>query len=193
MPSQSLPDFDDLWDYSHPGQTEAKFRELLAHLQEDDPAFLELLTQIGRAQGLQQKFDHAHQTLDQVEQRLDLIPSRTKVRYLLERGRVFNSSGNTDTARSFFEEAFVLAKQLQEDFYSVDALHMLAIVAPPGQSLEGSSAAATWTICRPFCARRSTRRRSCERFSPPHAMPPATGFSFSICCPHERDRLPDTS
>jgi hypothetical protein len=32
-----------------------------------DPAYLELLTQIARAQGLQQKFDKAHQTLDQKE------------------------------------------------------------------------------------------------------------------------------
>ena len=67
MLSQNTPDFDALWDYSHPDQTEAKFRETLLNIPEDDPAFLELLTQIARAQGLQRKFDKAHQTLDQVE------------------------------------------------------------------------------------------------------------------------------
>lgn len=34
-----------------------------------------------------------------------------------------------------FERALDLAKQLHEDFYAVDALHMLAIVAPPEESL----------------------------------------------------------
>jgi hypothetical protein len=29
MPNQNLPDFDSLWDYSNPGETEMKFREVL--------------------------------------------------------------------------------------------------------------------------------------------------------------------
>ena len=135
MWSPNLPDFDALWDYAHPDQTEAKFREILIQFPEDDPDFLELLTQIARAQGLQHRFDHAHQTLDQVERRLRDAASRAKVRYLLERGRVLNSSGNTEEARPFFEQALELAKQLNEDFFAVDALHMLAILAPPEQSL----------------------------------------------------------
>jgi tetratricopeptide (TPR) repeat protein len=132
---QNLPDFDALWDYAHPDQTEIKFRETLAQIPEDDPAYLELLTQIARLQGLQHKFEEAHRTLDQVEGRLSKAVSRPNVRYLLERGRVFNSSGHPKGARPFFEQAFELAKQISEDFYSVDALHMLAIVAPPAQSL----------------------------------------------------------
>lgn len=136
MLSQSLPDFDALWDYSRPEQTELKFREVLLQIPEDDPALLELLTQIARAQGLQRKFEKAHQTLDQVERRLGSVASRPRVRYLLERGRVLNSSGDPDRARTFFNQALDLAVQLKEDFYSVDALHMLAIVAPPGRSLD---------------------------------------------------------
>jgi tetratricopeptide (TPR) repeat protein len=135
MSSPNLPDFDALWDYSHPDQTEARFCEILLQFPEDDPAFLELLTQIARAQGLQHKFDHAHQTLDQVERRLGEVASRQRVRYLLERGRVFNSSGNVEEARPLFEQALDLATRLSEDFYAVDALHMLAIIAPPAQSL----------------------------------------------------------
>jgi tetratricopeptide (TPR) repeat protein len=57
------------------------------------------------------------------------------VRYLLERGRAFNSSGKPEAARPLFERALQLAKQLNEDFYAVDALHMLAIVASPEESL----------------------------------------------------------
>jgi tetratricopeptide (TPR) repeat protein len=136
MPSQNIPDFDALWDYSRPDQTEAKFRETLLHIPEANPAFLELLTQIARAQGLQCKFEKAHQTLDQVEKRLGDSASRAKVRYLLERGRVFNSSAHPDKARLLFEQALELARQFSEDFYAVDAIHMLAIISPPDQSLD---------------------------------------------------------
>ncbi len=135
MFSANLPDFDSLWDDSQPGQTEARFRDLLLHVPEDDPAFLELLTQIARAQGLQHKFEKAHQTIDQVERRLGKVPSRSYVRYLLERGRVFNSSGDPEKARPFFEEALKVAQKISEDFYAVDAMHMLAIVASAEQSL----------------------------------------------------------
>lgn len=131
----SLPDFDALWDYDHPDRTEMKFREILLHIPEYEPDFLELLSQIARAQGLQRKIDHAHQTLNQVEKRLGSGPSRPRIRYLLERGRVFNSSGHPDRARPCFEQALDLAVQITEDFYAVDALHMLAIISEPEQSL----------------------------------------------------------
>jgi tetratricopeptide (TPR) repeat protein len=133
---QNQPDFDSLWDYSHPNQTETKFRELLPQFAENDPARLELLTQIARTQGLQGKFDEAHQTLDQIEMTLDKPPSRAKVRYLLERGRVFNSSDHADESHPLFEAALGMAKGLDEDFYAVDAIHMLAIIAPPASSLD---------------------------------------------------------
>lgn len=136
MSPQSLPDFDALWDYSDPGGTEEKFRAILLQFPEDDPAFLELLTQIARAQGLQHRFELAHQTLDQVERRLGEVPSRARIRYLLERGRIFNSSGKSDEARPFFEQAWKLTERLNEDFYAVDAIHMLAIVAPPDEGLQ---------------------------------------------------------
>lgn len=136
MPQQNLPDFDSLWDYSAPDKTETKFRELLPHFTENESARMELWTQIARTQGLQRKFDEAHQTLDEVEKLLAENPSRAKVRYCLERGRVFNSSNQTDKAKPFFEQALDLAKGLGEDFYAVDAVHMLAIIADsPASSL----------------------------------------------------------
>jgi len=136
MSSQNFFDFDSLWDYSNPQQTELKFREILIQIPEDNPAYLELLTQIARAQGLEHKFERAHHTLDQVERRLGSYPSRAKVRYFLERGRVLNTSGHPDEARPLFEQALDVAKKISEDFYAVDALHMLAIVAPPASSLD---------------------------------------------------------
>ena len=136
MSSQNFLNFDALWDYSDPHQTETRFREILLQIPENNPAYLELLTQIARSQGLQQKFERAHQTLDQVERRLGNYATRAKIRYYLERGRVFNSAGNPEEARPFFEQALDMAKDLAEDFYAVDALQMLAIVAPSASDLD---------------------------------------------------------
>lgn len=135
MSLPNSPDLDSLWDYSDPAQTEKRFREVLFQIPEEDPAFLELLTQIARAQGLQRKFKEARKTLNQVQRRLGKGASRARIRYLLERGRVLASSGRQDEARPFFEEAFEVSKELREDFYAVDALHMLAIIAPADESL----------------------------------------------------------
>jgi tetratricopeptide (TPR) repeat protein len=135
MSPQNLPDYDSLWDYSNPEQTETKFVELLTQFKEDEAARLELLTQIARAQGLQRKFDDAHRTLDEVERQLDEKASRVHLRYLLERGRVFNSSKQQEKAKPYFEQAFEEARRLDEDFYAVDAIHMLAILADPASAL----------------------------------------------------------
>ena len=128
-------DLGALWDFDHPDQTERKFRQILLQFREDDLAFLELLTQIARAQELQRKVAQAHRMLHQMERRLEEPPSRPEVRYLLERGRVYNSSGKPRVARPWFRQASKLAEHWKEDFYTVDALHMLAIVAAADQSL----------------------------------------------------------
>ena len=80
-----LPDFDSLWDYDHPDVTERKFRELLpAAVDSHDLSYLAmLLTQIARAEGLQRKFDDAHETLDRVEKVLLEVDNRAKVRICL--------------------------------------------------------------------------------------------------------------
>lgn len=127
-------DFDQLWDYDQPATTEEQFRQRLASASDDDDR-LQLLTQIARAQGLQRKFEQAHRTLDSVEAPLrDDLPV-ARIRYLLERGRVYNSSGAKEQARPLFMQALELAQANQEDFYAVDAAHMLAIVEPPDEQM----------------------------------------------------------
>src|SRR6267143_5710215 len=127
-----LPDFDSLWDYDHPGATERKFRELLPTALDslDLPYLSQLLTQIARTEGLQRKFQEAHKTLDRVQKGLEKTDEKTRVRYLLERGRVYNSSGKRDDARPMFLDALDLAVKAKEDFFAVDAAHMMAIVEP---------------------------------------------------------------
>jgi tetratricopeptide (TPR) repeat protein len=128
-------DFDTLWDYDHPERTEAVFRQLLLKEEPNtDPSYhLQLLTQLARTQALQRHFTEADATLDQVQPHLtaDLVQATT--RYRLERGRVLNSSGHPQDARAWFQQAWELAQEHREDFYAIDALHMLAIVAPPAE------------------------------------------------------------
>jgi len=133
-----LPDFDSLWDYDHPGPTERKFRALLpAAVDSRDLSYLaELLTQIARAEAMQRKFQDAQKTLDRVEKALPNAEERVRVRYLLERGRVLNSSGKAIQAQPLFQEAFDLALRLKMDLHAVDAAHMLATAEQPGKGLE---------------------------------------------------------
>jgi len=97
---------------------------------------LELLTQIARAQGLQRKFDSAQATLDAVERTLSDSPDRVTVRYLLERGRIFNSAQQPARAVPLFHAALERARAADEDFLAIDAAHMLGIAAPAEERLQ---------------------------------------------------------
>jgi tetratricopeptide (TPR) repeat protein len=131
-------DFDALWNYDDPAATERQFRELLAcaMLSSDRSWHAQLLTQIARAQGLQRRFADAHVTLDSAQALITPELSVARIRYLLERGRAFNSAGQADQAEPLFQEAADLAQSERQDFYAVDALHMLAIVAAPARQLD---------------------------------------------------------
>lgn len=133
-----MKDFDKLWDYSDPAGTEIKFREILDEVKNsnDNSAYLQLQTQIARTLGLQMKFDEAHTLLDEVENELAVNDDPVaRVRYLLERGRAFNSSKQKEKARELFLNAYELAKKESEDNFAVDAAHMMGIVEPGDESL----------------------------------------------------------
>lgn len=137
MAHNELPDFNQLWNYADPAATEQQFRELLpqAEASGDRAYHAELLTQIARALGLQRKFDDAHRILDMVEPMLEDGMERARIRYELERGRVFNSSGERDAARPHFLRAWELGQQAKEEFYAIDAAHMMGIIEPPDAAL----------------------------------------------------------
>jgi tetratricopeptide (TPR) repeat protein len=128
------PDFNDMWDYDDPAGTESRFRALLpgAMSSGETSYSLQLLTQIARALGLQKKFTEANAVLDEVDEKAqgdDLV----LVRLLLERGRVFNSSGQPERAVSLFKTAYELADRIGAGFYAADALHMLGIASTPAE------------------------------------------------------------
>lgn len=124
-----LPNFDKLWDYSQPAETEKKFRALLPESIEskNKEYFLQLLTQIARTEGLQRKFDDAHRTLDEVQQKLDATTPIAEIRYFLEKGRVYNSSKKSDQALPLFSQAHELSTTRNQDNLAIDAAHMIAI------------------------------------------------------------------
>lgn len=89
-----------------------------------------MLTQIARTQSLQRKFDEAHVILDEVGKHLTEKHNTEHIRYFLERGRAFNSSGNKRNAEVCFRSALDIAQNINQDGYAVDAIHMLAIISP---------------------------------------------------------------
>ncbi len=137
-PAAPLPNFDSLWDYDRPAATEAEFRRLLpaARVSGDRDRVAQLLTQVARAQGLQMKFDEATRTLDEAETTLQGEAGVARVRLLLERGRVLNSSKRRDESKALFREAWELARRVTADAFAVDAAHMLGIVETGEVSVE---------------------------------------------------------
>lgn len=132
-----MENFDKLWDYGNPAETEIKFTDILNTFAEDKASSyrLQLLTQIGRTLSLQRRFDEAHATLDEVGGLLKEEQGVEHIRYFLERGRTFNSSGDKRNAEICFRTALDIAQKLNEDFYAIDAIHMLAIIAAPTEAL----------------------------------------------------------
>ena len=94
--ADELPNFNEWWNFQKPGETEKRFRELLPQASGDRDYELQLRTQIARTLGLQGKFEAAHRVLDEVGPQLAVV----RMRYLLERGRTFNSSWQPDKARA---------------------------------------------------------------------------------------------
>lgn len=131
-----------LWDFGNPGASEKRFEALLATTTDPDDR-LQVETQIARAQGLQRKFPEAHKTLDEVEKALTRASSLTRVRYFLERGRVFNSSNFPAKAHPLFVQAYEEAGRAGLDYFEVDAAHMLGIIEPADEALKWNEKAVT--------------------------------------------------
>lgn len=134
-----LPKIDSLWNFSDPAATEKKFRAILqeAKASENKEYYGELLTQLARTYSLRSEFDESHKILDSVATILEKenMPI-VKTRYLLERGRTYNSAKQKEKAISLFKEAFKLAGNINADFYEIDAAHMLGIAEQPEKQLE---------------------------------------------------------
>ncbi|HEX6304437.1 MAG TPA: hypothetical protein VFZ76_09630 [Anaerolineales bacterium] len=113
MATEYWPDFNDLWDYYDPARTEKVFWELLpqARASGDEAYYLQLMTQIAGSLSLQKNVEQAHDILDEVEWQMpgdDIV----EVRYLLERGRTYNSAGQPQKAGPLFKKAVQVAQSI---------------------------------------------------------------------------------
>ena len=143
MSQNNLPNFDSLWNYDKPEETGRKFREILPQAESsgDTSYLIQLLTQIARTEGLQMKFDEAHKILDRAKELEPEKYEKANIRYLLERGRTFNSSKKQDKAKPLFLEAYDFGLAHKLDFYTIDAAHMLGIVDKGEESLNWNNIA----------------------------------------------------
>jgi hypothetical protein len=93
-------EIDAAWNYDDPVASEQRFRAEARALADGSPEALEIDTQIARTLGLQGRFDDAERA---ARYGLGVVvgrPPRVDVRFLLERGRVANSSGAPSRRRS---------------------------------------------------------------------------------------------
>lgn len=129
MKDPKLENFDDLF-VGHPLEIEKNLRKLLSKANdlEDKSIYLQILSQIALSQAMQQKFTEAHKTLDEAEEGLTPEYELAHVRILLERGRVFHQSDNSEDALLLFKNSYALSKQHMFDFHTINAAHMIAIV-----------------------------------------------------------------
>ncbi|MCH7945285.1 MAG: tetratricopeptide repeat-containing protein [Armatimonadetes bacterium] len=133
----TLPEIDNLWNFADPEGTEAKFRQALEEVSPQDEAHrAELLTQISRTYSLRNMFDEAHAQLDEVAEMLPRVGDYVETRYLLERGRTFNSSEQKEKAKQLFLRAVDTGKVAGDDYLVIDAMHMMGIVEEPEAAIE---------------------------------------------------------
>jgi tetratricopeptide (TPR) repeat protein len=137
QPKVDLPAIRALWDFGDPQASEKRFRDLLAQVEgKAPPAYVaEVLTQLARSEGLQQRFDAADATLDRAAPLITDAAPRARVLLLLERGRVRNSSKRQAEALPLFEQAYVAAEAAGLEALAVDAAHMAAIASQDEVSL----------------------------------------------------------
>lgn len=109
------------WDFNDPAGSEARLRIALVGAAPTESAVLR--TQIARSLGLQQHYGQALALLDGIES----VDPEVHVRILLERGRVYRSSGDPQSAEPLFRAAVTAADIAGLQVLAIDAMHMVAL------------------------------------------------------------------
>jgi len=127
------------FNYDDPKGTESRLTAFAreAQAQGNVAFFVEILTQVARAQALQGHLDEAARTLDQAAA-LSTEAARPRVRLLIERGRLLRRQGRQQEARVNFEKAYDIAVAAQQPGLAADSAHMMALILPLRE-------AQTWT------------------------------------------------
>jgi tetratricopeptide (TPR) repeat protein len=117
----------ELWDFDDLDTTEQRLREQLDR-ETTDAGCAEVLTQLARVEGLQDRFEAGDKLIDEAVA-LAGDDKTARARIDLERGRLRRSGGDPDAARPLFESAFDTANEAGQTFIAADAAHMAALVA----------------------------------------------------------------
>jgi len=116
-----------LWDFDDLDTSEKRLREQLDS-ETTDSGRAEVLTQLARIEGLEDRFDAGDKLIDEAVA-LAGDDKAALARIDLERGRLRRSGGDPDAARPVFESAFDTATEAGQTFIAADAAHMAALVA----------------------------------------------------------------
>lgn len=133
-----VQDLDLCWFSQGPSTLETIFQSRLAELEDledSNPASrAELLTQIARAEAIQGKISEAKVTLEVASKTLSemvlIAPVTTRIRLLLEEGRLLILQKTPSQARTRFATAWTLAVNAREDFFVIDIARMMAEIEP---------------------------------------------------------------
>jgi len=125
--SAILPNPDKLWNERRPDLTENQLRTLIepARISGIKNYYLQLLTQIARAQAAQGNISAAHETLNYVERELQNGLDLACIYYLIERARVEMLDAHTERAESLLTRALNCATSAQHGRLADTAKQML--------------------------------------------------------------------
>ncbi len=135
------------WDFSDPKASMGRFVALLDHppFDRDPDLRAEALSQVARALGLQRRFTDAQAVLAQAEQLIRRSDTRPRVRILLERGRLANTTSDPDRGRDAFARAWELAVRLGEEAL---AQFRIALAEREAQGRLDAVLIARWCVAR---------------------------------------------
>jgi len=121
-----------VWDFNDLDGSRQRFHTLLES-EETDVGRAEVLTQLARVDGLEERFEEGDRLLDEAAALAGDAPI-VEARLDLERGRLRRSAGDPAAALPMFERSFEAALAIPHEFIAVDAAHMVAIAAPDRES-----------------------------------------------------------
>jgi tetratricopeptide (TPR) repeat protein len=116
-----------LWDFNDLETSTKRLREQL-DAETTDAGRAEVLTQLARVEGLEDRFDAGDKLIDEAVA-LAGNDKAALARIELERGRLRRSGGDPDAARPLFVSAFDIATDAGQTFIAADSAHMAALVA----------------------------------------------------------------
>lgn len=138
LPSEAQSDshLSALFDYDRPAESEQALMKLASTALScgNREMAAASFAQAARAQAIQGKLVEAQATLSRAGPLAGT--SRTRIKILLEQGRIARRKQRPDQARALLTKAFELAKREMQDALAADAAHMLALLEPDASYLK---------------------------------------------------------